>query len=167
MNILSSPEIEKAIAKKTLRPWDTVKYFIMLPLTLGFLLASPYLWRALTAPENPPYFAALATLSLLVSAYIAYRGVKLCYTVNERIDGKAFLERYALLAVPPFLQLLLIALPFGVILWLLGGLDSSPFIALRLNFGLIAYLALPILTVIYFTLLRLSFKRLGRSMAKK
>lgn len=167
MNLLSSPQIEKAIAKKTLRQWDLVKYSIMLPLTLGFLLASPYLWRALTAPENPPYFAAVASLSLLVSAYIAYRGVKLCYTVNERSDGKAFLERYAALAVPPFLQLLLVALPLGVLLWLLSALDSLPLAPVRANFGLIAYLALPILTVVYFTLLRLSFKRLGRLLAKK
>lgn len=167
MNILSSLEVEKAIAKKTLRPWEMVKYFIMLPLTLGFLLASPHLWRALTAPENPPYFGLLATLSLLLSAYIAYRGVKLCYTVNERIDGKSFLERYALLALPPFLQLLLLALPLGALVWLLSGPDASPLHFLRRSFGLLAYLALPILTVIYFTLLRLSFKRLGRWMSKK
>lgn len=167
MNLLSSPEVEKAIAKKTLRQWELVKYSIMLPLTLGFLLASPYLWRALTAPENPPYFGVVASLSLLLSAYIAYRGVKLCYTVNERIDGKAFLERYALLAAPPFLQLLLIALPLGIVLWLVSHLDASPLASVGANFGLIAYLTLPILTVIYFTLLRLSFKRLGRLLTKK
>ena len=166
MNILSSPEIEKAIVKKTLKPWDMAKNFLILPVVLGLLLASPYLLRPLAAPDNPPYFSLLATASLLVSAYIAYRGIKLCYTVNERIDGKSFLERYVLLAVPPFLSLLLIILPVGIILWIAASLNQGPFQLLRANFGLIAYAAAPILTIIYFTLLRLSFKRLGKLMKK-
>ena len=169
MNILSSPEIEKAIVKKTLKPWDMAKNFIILPVVLGLLLASPYLLRPLAAPENPPYFSLLASASLLVSAYIAYRGIKLCYTVNERIDGKSFLERYVLLAVPPFLSLLLIILPVGILLWIVAGLNSlnqGPFQLFRANFGLIAYAAAPILTIVYFTLLRLSFKRLGKLMKK-
>ena len=100
MILFSSKELEIALSNDLLSYWEKTKYLVLVAV-IGALLGGPLVLI------RPIYGAKMSTLNLLfsslcavLSAYLAYRGIKACFLTNEGIDGTLFFERMACLTVP-------------------------------------------------------------------
>ena len=159
--LFSSRNLELAFARDELTKWDKVKYIILMTV-LPTLLSGPFFW------VKPVYGAKMSTLNILVSypcavlsAYIAYRGIKKCFQVNESGGGNSFFQRWACLTVPVGFRVMIYFLPAY---WIIGALviffrKRNP--ELYEILPNIYYLAGPVFAFTYYHLITRSFLRLG------
>jgi hypothetical protein len=155
MIVFSSKKLESALAENRLTQWDKVKYIILIAV-LYSLSYGPIRWIKPTfsptygtTPEKHPLFFILCSA---LAAYIAYRGIKECFRINEDIDAKSFFERWACLSVPVGLRLTFYMMPVFIFFPFLIGLPFERVFVSLLN---------PIAALIYYHLIARSFIRLG------
>lgn len=100
MRLWSSEILEIELAREQLSEREKVKY-LLLPILLGACLGGPITWLAPRYGLRPPRFDVLVALlnSLLMVAVTIY-GIRKAYRANRRIDGRNFIERYAILVLP-------------------------------------------------------------------
>lgn len=163
----SSRELEIALSTDSLSYWEKAKYLVFMAV-IGALAAGPlYLAR-------PIYGAKMSGLNMLfsftcgvLSAYLAYRGIRNCFLANEDIDGTSFFERMACLTVPVWTRLFIILAPLsiGAALLLVPFKDTKPELFKILQN--IFYLLAPLWIFVYYLLLRRSFNRLGGMLKKQ
>ena len=163
----SSRELEIALSNDSLSYWEKAKYLVFMAV-IGLLAGGP-LYSA-----RPLYGAKMSALNILfsfpcgvLSAYLAYRGIRSCFLANENIDGTSFFERMACLTVPVWTKLFIFWVPLSfVLVWLLVQFkDTEP--ELFKIVQNIFYLLGPLWIFVYYLLLRRSFNRLGGLLKKQ
>lgn len=166
MILFSSRNLELAFAREELTKWDKVKYLIFMAV-LAALASGPFYWI------RPVYGTKMPTLNMFVSfacsvlsAYIAYWGIKKCFQINESGDGRDFFQRMACLTVPVTFRVGLVAIPVAIGVGVLVGIvlridPERQSVLLNLY-----YLMGPALAFFYYHLLKRSFLRLARLLTR-
>lgn len=160
MILFSSRKLEVALSNNLLNDWQKVKYIIFMTV-LGYLSGTVYWGTPLYGRSIPLFRLPFYLASAIISAYVAYRGIKKCFKTNEVIDAMSFFERIICLSVPVWLQLTIILLPLTLALsWLIVRIGNAvP--ELEEKLWLIFYVLSPATAFVYFHLLNNSFVRLG------
>lgn len=164
---LSSKKLECALVEKKLDSWAKVKYLI-LPAILGMCLGGPaYIIRPYYGRHMPNTHLLAFTLCGIISAFLVYRGIKQCFYTNKNIDDKDFFERFAILGVPPLFQVAILAiLLFFLILIPISKLREEIPILYKHSYIFTSSLS-PIVTYIFYFLIKNSFIRLGELMKRE
>jgi hypothetical protein len=160
MILWSSRKLEHLLASGQLASWAKVKYLIV-PAVLGSLATPFYVLRPIYGQRAPALNALFALTFAIMSAYLVYWGIKRCFHINEGIDGKDFFERLAVLVVPVWVRLIVVAVPGSIALLVIVGQlrERVPILFERAS---IFFSALgPILTYALYSMLNRSFRRLG------
>ena len=104
MILWSSEKLEQAFAAGELDSWTKVKY-MMVPVMVGHLYTPFYVVRPVYGERAPAINYLFSFFFAMVALYLTYWGLKRCFIANREIDGKAFFERIAVLAVPIFFRI--------------------------------------------------------------
>ncbi len=160
MILFSSRKLEVALSNNLLNDWQKVKYIIFMTV-LGYLSGMSYWGQSMHGRKWPLYFASFQLASAIVSAYLAYKGIRKCFKTNEAIDATSFFERMACLTVPVWIRLAIIILPVTIGLgWMIVKIEqAAP--ELQYKFSLIFYVLGPVWVIVYYHMLNNSFVRLG------
>ena len=155
MRLWYSRLLEHELAEGRLSEWEKTKYFLF-PLMLSAFLSGPIWMITPNYGPIPPVTERFFTLlGGLITAAITYIGIKMGYRSNQRIDGKNFIERYAILSVPIFIRFIVIATTLMIIILIFlrhSMRDSvSPFL----------HVIIPLAYLYYFHLVALSIDRFG------
>jgi hypothetical protein len=170
--LLSSRNLELAFVRDELTKWDKVKYIILMAV-LSALLSGPFYWiRPLYGTKMPALNMLVSFACSVLSAYIAYWGIKKCFQINEGGDGRSFFQRFACLTVPVMFQVMLLAIPaliglamgLGFVVTVIQMIDPE-FQRQRIT-PYALYLLGPALAFLYYHLLKRSFLRLGELMTR-
>jgi hypothetical protein len=166
MILWSSRELERALAGGALDAWTKVKY-LMVPAVLGSLSVPFYVFRPIYGTRAPALNTLFSLIFVLVTVYIVYRGLKRCFTANNEIDGKAFFERMAILAIPIMIRIIAVSIPASIALLIIVGRfkDQVPMLSrvtpiIFSSFG-------PIITFATYVMLVNSIRRLGKLLETK
>ena len=123
MNILSSKQFENRLAENSFP--EMGKHLVVQVLQLLF-------WALFFFGSAVVNYTFLAIIIKTVYLIIVFIGIKACYSINKRIDGSDFIERFILLFFPISLKFLLFApisfmIIFGIFYKLLCylGISSS------------------------------------------
>lgn len=164
MNILSSKQFENLLAENSFP--EKNKYRILLALQLIFWYSSFFG----AAMKSGIKYVFLSIIYGVVSLIIVFIGIKVCYSINKRIDNTNFIERFTLLFFPVYLKFILFFLIFfalivvtiQMVFLFLGG---SPVIIKGFNKSLPYFLPFVMLISLNFMLCR-SFLRLEQKIKK-
>lgn len=161
MILFSSRNLELAFAREELTKWDKVKYIILMTVIFTTTYGPIYWAKPIYGARQPSLDKVISFSCSVLAAYIAYRGIKKCFQINENIDGISFFERWACLTVPVGFRLTLYFLP---VVFAISGLftlfkssDPEPYRMLPIAFNLLG----PIWSLTYYHLLKRSFLQLG------
>jgi hypothetical protein len=166
MILWSSKELEQALAWGQLDSWTKVKYVIV-PGVIGSLSVPLYVFRPLYGARAPALNSLFSLIFAIATAYLFYRGMKKCFTVNRQIDGEAFFERTAVLALPIFIKIITVVIPTSIaLLMVLGHLkDRVPMLFHRS--GIVFSAFTPIITYAQYVMLTNSIRRFGKLVKAK
>ena len=160
MILWSSRTLERELAGGALSSWEKVKY-LLLPGVIASLGGAFYVFRPVYGPEQPDLNKAFHVVFAVLTAYVWYRSVKGCWQENERADGEAFFERFAVLSLPPLIRVIVIAFAAAVSILIVTGLlkERAPVLFERapILIGAIG----PVGTYVIYTMVRASIRRHG------
>lgn len=162
MILLSSRKLERVLGGGKLDAGEKLKY-LMFPTVLGAVLGS------VLFTVRPHYGQRIPTLTKdayvvcgFLSAYLVYRGIKRCFETNRAIDSKAFFERFAVLLVPPMLQVGIASVVLSLVVGF-GAFALRERVPHVFDRALIASAAFgPLAVFVMYSLLNRSFRRLGK-----
>ena len=164
---ISSRKLEYALAEEKLNSWAKVKYLI-LPAILGVLSGGPfYIIRPHYGVRIPNIDMLALVIYGIISAFLAYSGIKECFYTNKSFDDKDFFERFIILSVPPLFQVaaltIILTLTFAIAISKLR--EEIPF--LFKHASMFSSLLGPVVTYIYYLLIRNSIIRFGELIEEK
>ncbi len=167
MILFSSLKVELAIVEGKLTGWQKAKYIIIPALFLAPISSTAYIIspKFLIRPSGMNTF--MQFLCIICSMIITYFGIKFCFKENGRIDGNNFIERYCILLLPVTLRLYLIFLPLTLIMTVIFIAIFKGHIHLLSKYSILFFIFGPIFTLIYYSLLIRSFRRLGNLLEKE
>ena len=119
MVIFNDRKLARQIRDGQLTERQQFPYFIALMLYVGVLGSAHYVAYASDPPQPLTIYEPYLDVSWLVASLLS---LLLCYRVNERGDGRAFIARYVCLGFPVMMTTMLI----GVVLGLGGGFIDDP-----------------------------------------
>ncbi len=166
MILWSSKELEQALAGGELDSWTKVKYIIV-PAVIGSLSTPFYVFRPIYGKEAPAINTLFSLIFAIAAAYLSYWGVKRCFIANREIDGKAFFERTAVLALPIFVRIMVVVLLVSVALLIVIGNLKDRVPVLFQRSGIIFSAFTPIITFAAYVMLTNSIRRFGRLVRAK
>ena len=159
MVLLSSRKLEQVLADGKLETWSKVKYLI-LPAVLNSLAAAFYI-RPWYGPKEPALNIFVSVPCNILTAYLTFWGIKRAFLENQKIDGVAFFERFAMLCVPPMIRVMtvtfLLSLAVAYSRIPVPEEGSLVFTRASIFFSVLG----PILTFAVYSMVRRSFQRLG------
>jgi hypothetical protein len=161
MILWSSRELEQALAGGELDAWSKVKY-LMVPAVLGSLSVPFYVLRPVYGTRAPALNSLFSLLFAILTAYLVCWGLKRCFIANNKIDGKAFFERVAILVVPILLRIIVVGI-FGSLAMLIVIVNLRDRVPALFHRGSILFSAFSlILTYATYVMLVNSIRRLGK-----
>lgn len=161
MILFSSKKLEEAIVEDKISNWQKAKY-IIIPLVISAPVATAtYMISPIYVTRPPDSQMFIRLLLVIISSFITYYGIKLCFKKNSQIDGRHFIERFFILSLPVLIKLTI------VLIFISGFISVLTFNKDQPTSFPINSLLVPIYTIIYYTLLVLSFKRLKELFASK
>ena len=166
MILYSSRKLEKALADGKLETWAKVKYLII-PVVLGSPAGPFYVIWPRYGTRVPTLDSFVSMLCSFLIAYIAYRGIKRCFNINQNIDSKAFFERFAVLFIPPLIRVIVIGTPLSMVIIFGASALRERFPILLKQASLISALLGPVITYAMYSMLWNSFQRLGKLIKKE
>ena len=166
MRLWSSEILEIELARGQLSEREKVKY-LLLPILFVAFIGGPITWIAPRYGLRPPRSDILVALlnSLLMVAVTIY-GIRKAYRANQQIDGRNFIERYAILVLPVNVRFAAMLAPILVaVLVALRLLDA------RISGGMAPLypfyrLVFPLATLGFYQMLVRSFSRFGRHLRR-
>lgn len=161
MILFSSRALEAALAKGELGSWEKAKYAII-PSVLGALGGIRFVVQPVFGAPTPFEVGLVGSVSMIASALLAYHGIKRCYEANERFGGGAFLERFVILLLPPFLVLGVLAFVATAGVLILGAAMRAQFPESVVWAGVATHLMDPLLVWGIYAWLNRSFERFGK-----
>jgi hypothetical protein len=160
MILWSSKELEQALAWGQLDSWTKVKYVIV-PGVMGSLSVPLYVFRPLYGAKAPAINSLFSLIFALATAYLFYWGMKKCFIANREIDGEAFFERTAVLALPIFIKIVTVVMCVSIVLLIVLGHLKDRFPMLFHRSGIIFSAFTPIITYAQYVMLTNSVRRFG------
>jgi len=161
MILWSSRKLEQALVGGRLDPWTKVKY-LLVPIILGALAGPIYIFRPVYGQRPPLINSLFSFIFAVLSAFIAYWGIKICFSINNKIDGNRFFERLAVLTVPVLIKVAVFFFFFSFILVVVFSyLKVRAPILFQWTHIIISVLG-PIVTYTMYSMIRNSFERFGR-----
>jgi len=158
--ILFSPrKAAHSIADGSLKSNEKIKY-LMLPLIFSSI-SFQYFITPIYGAEPPYVNRIIRFLTYLISAYITYRGIKMCYLVNKNIDDSDFFERFAILFVPPYVWFIIVYSVVAIIYIFVVVVIQSINPAQIIHAPISLYIFYPIANYSFYVVLRNSFLNLG------
>jgi hypothetical protein len=164
MICISSKKLEHVLAERKLDSWAKVKYLI-LPSVFAVLFSGPYyVIRPYYGDRSPGMNINDIVLLLcgIISAYLTYRGIKQCFQSNQEIDGKAFFERFTILFVPPFIQIMVLSILLCLSILIPAGIFRKEIPFLYKYSTIFTAILCPVVIYILYLLIRNSFIRFGK-----
>ena len=159
MILFSSRRLEQKLATNALTEWQKAKYGLI-PMLLQALFGATYVIRPLFANTRPATNTWTSFASGIVGLLITLRGFRRCFQINETIDDRSFLERYAILSLTVTCKFVVIFVPITLaIMGVCYGMRDSlpfPYNNSRAIFSVLS----AFLPLVYFALLQRSFRRL-------
>jgi hypothetical protein len=166
MILWSSIELEQALARGQLDSWTKVKYVIV-PGVMGSLSVPFYVFRPLYGERAPAINSLFSLIFAIATAYLFYWGIKRCFIANREIDGEAFFERTAVLALPILIRIITVVICVSIaLLIVLGHLkDRVPMLFHRA--GIVFSAFTPLITYAQYVMLTNSIRRFGKLVKAK
>jgi hypothetical protein len=167
MILFSSTKLEKALADNKITNWQKAKY-IIIPAVVFAPIASIVNFVSPRFNERPPGIHFLIELLFtIITMVITYFGIRYCFKINEIIDRQDFIMRFSILLLPVTFKVIFIFLPLSLIVTGIIDYIAKQHLNLLNKFFLIFLALMPIVTLIYFSLLVRSFRRLDALLTKK
>ncbi len=161
MILWSSRKLEQSLANGQLDSWTKVKYLII-PAVLGALSVPFYVMRPVYGQRPPLINSLFSFIFAILSAFLVYRGIKICFRINNKIDGNVFFERIAVLTIPVLIKVAVFFFFFSFILVVVFSyLKVRAPILFQWTHIIISALG-PIVTYTMYSMIRNSFERFGR-----
>jgi hypothetical protein len=161
MILWSSRKLEHALAVGQLDPWTKVKY-LLVPVVMGIFSGPFYILRPVYGQKPPPIYSLVSFICAVLSAFIAYWGIKICFSINNKIDGNRFFERLAVLTVPVLIKVAVFFFSFSLIFVVVfSSLKDRVSSLFQWTYIIISALN-PIVTYTMYSMIRNSFERFGR-----
>ncbi len=165
MILWSSRKLEQALASGQLDSWTKVKY-LLVPVVLGALLGPFYVFRPVYGQKAPLINSLFSFICAVLSAFVVYWGIKICFRINNKIDGNRFFERLAVLTIPVLIKVAVFFFFFSFILVMVFRFLKDRVPILFQWMPIIISALGPIVTYTLYSMLRNSFERFGRLVEK-
>jgi len=161
MILWSSRKLEQALARGQLDPWKKVKY-LLVPVIMGALIGPFYIFRPVYGQKPPLIYSLLSFICAILSAFVVYWGIKICFRINNKIDGNRFFERLAVLTIPALIKVAVFFFSFSIIfVVVVGSLKNRVTIMYQWTPIIFSVLG-PVSTYTMYSMIRNSFERFGR-----
>ncbi len=161
MILFSSRKLEIAIAEGKLPSWQKAKYIIIPTVLSGPFAWSSYVIRPIFGKKPPTLNTLISIFISILTMFIIYYGIKSCFKVNQKIDDQNFIERFCILLLPVLFKLIVIFLPISMILTGIAYAITRHDPLLSQRVPILFSVFGPLFILIYYSLLKRSFKRLG------
>ena len=166
MILFSSLKLEKAIAEGEITGWQKAKYIIIPAVFMAPFASTTFLISPKFQTRPPGFHTLIQFVCTIGTMVITYYGIKFCFKANNKIDNHNFIERFCILLLPVTLQLILIFFPLTL---LITGINYAIYRHqqdILTKYSIMYVIFGPIYTVIYYSLLLRSFRRLGKLLEK-
>ena len=161
MILFSSRKLEIAIAENKLTNWQKAKYLLIPAVLSGPFIASSYFISPIFGKKAPTLNMLISILIAIITMFIIYYGIKSCFKVNQIIDDQNFIERFCILSLPVLFKLVIIFAPLSMILTGIAYAITKHDPILSKRVPIIFSVFSPLFSLIYYSLIKCSFKRLG------
>ena len=162
MRLWSSALLESELARGQLSEREKVNY-LLLPILFTLFIGGPLSMIAPRYGLKPPRFDSLvALINGLLMVAVAFHGVRKAYRINRRIDGRDFIERFTVLALPVNVRFSVAAIPLLILLIVVFHLLDSRLLGGHLRILPLYRLAFPVATLWFYQMLSASFSRFGQ-----
>ncbi len=97
-------------------------------------------------------------------ALVTYYGIRMAYRVNQEADGKAFIERFAVLSVPVSVKFFVGLIPGIFVIFTIIAIASRVWVDLTPYVGPIFTLVFPFIIFWFYWLVSRSVRRFGENL---